>query len=77
MVNGDDFHLRLHRIARLHPGIETAKQGANFCITVMQQNERRTGARVFVRSGATGDDPLIFGEVNTNDVRFEFIQRNG
>lgn len=27
--------LRLHRITRLHPGIESAEQGVDICITVL------------------------------------------
>ena len=28
----------------------------------MQQDERRTGARVLVKSGAVGNDPFVFVE---------------
>jgi hypothetical protein len=36
--------------------------------SVLQKEERRTGARVFILSGAVGDDPLIFFELNILNI---------
>lgn len=47
----------LHRVTRIDPGGKSAEQGIRFFVTVLKQEERRTGARVFIRSGAVGDDP--------------------
>ena len=68
---------RLNRIARIDPRFQTAEQGFDSFVSVVQHEERRTGARVFVRSGAIGDDPLLFIEVDACDVDLEFIQRDG
>jgi hypothetical protein len=52
------------RVSRIHPGGQSAEESIRFCITVLEKEKRRTGARVFIRSGAVGDDPLIFVERN-------------
>ena len=44
---------------------------------IVQKEERRTGARVFILSGAVGDDPLVFIESHACWIDFEFIQWNG
>ena len=42
----------------------------------MQQEERRTGARVFVLSGAVGDDPGVLSEAYIGNIVFELTQGN-
>lgn len=66
--------LRFEGITGIHPGLESAEQGFHFFITVAQEQERRTGARMFVRSGAVGDDPLLFFERDAGKVVLENIQ---
>ena len=66
--------LRLDRQSRIDPGRETAKHGLDVCITVMQKKERRTGALMFVSSGAIGDDPLVFREVQSRRIAFDLAQ---
>ena len=65
------------RVTRIHPRGESAEQGLYFFVTVIQEQERRTGARVFVLSGAVGDDPLTLFERETFDVGLEIAERNG
>ena len=69
--------LRLCRKSRIDPGGEPAKQGIDTRIAVVQKEERRTGALMFVRSGTVGDDPLVFIERHSRDVSFDGAQRNG
>lgn len=63
------------RVSRIHPCGESAEKCFRFYITILKHEERRTGARVFIRSGAVGDDPLIF--VERNIVVLKIFQRNG
>ena len=69
--------LRLYRIPCIEPGGEPAEQGIYFFVAVIQEQERRTGTRVFVLSGAVGDNPLVFFERETFDVGLEIAERNG
>jgi hypothetical protein len=62
------------RVSRIHPGSESAEECIHFYISILKHEERRTGACVFARSGAVGDDPLIFVEGNV--VVFKIFQRN-
>jgi hypothetical protein len=64
------IRLRLHRIARIDPSLQTAKDSTNVGVTMMQQDERRPGARVFVGSGAIGDDPFVLVERQVGRVGF-------
>ena len=52
--------LWLSWIARIDPGLQAAEQGRNIGVTLLNKIERRTGAGVFIGSGAIGDDPLVF-----------------
>lgn len=69
--------LRLNRIPRIDPRFQPAEQRFDLCVSVVQHEERRTGARMFVRSGTVRDDPLVFAEIHAIDVNFKFIQWNG
>ena len=69
--------LRLNRVTRIHPGGESAEEGIYFFVAVVQEEERRTGARVFILSGTVGDDPLIFFEREFINVDLEISQWNG
>jgi hypothetical protein len=62
MVDGEDFHLWFRGVASVDPGFKSAEHGLHVGVSVIDQEERRTGARMFVRSGAVGDDPLVFFE---------------
>jgi hypothetical protein len=66
--------LRIDRISRLLPGQKTAEDGCDVGIPVVQKEERRTGARVFVLSGTVSDDPGILVKVYIRNVRFELAQ---
>ena len=68
---------RLHRLPRFDPGLEPAQDGSDFLITVLQKDKRRTGARVFLQSGAVGDDPLGLVQVYACWICFDLSQRNG
>ena len=69
--------LWLDWVACICPGGKSAEEGIYFFVAVIQEEERRTGARVFVLSGAVGDDPLVFFEREFIDIRFEISQLNG
>ncbi len=45
-------------ITSLHPGAKTAFDGSDALETIANEDLRRTGTRLFIRSGAVGDDPL-------------------
>lgn len=60
-------------ISRIHPGGESAEKSFHFYISVLKHEERRTGARMFIRSGAVGDNPLIFVERKSADVVLEVL----
>ena len=47
------------------------------CVAVVQEEERRTGARVFVLSGAVGDDPLILFERDASEAVLESFKGDG
>lgn len=70
VINGEDghFYLRLDWISCFEPGGKAAQDGSNLCITVIKENERRTGACVLILSGAVGDDPLVLLEVQACQV---------
>jgi len=63
--------LGLNRISCIDPGLQATKDGTDARIAVMQKDERRTGARVFVESGAVGDDPFIFIERQIGGIRLD------
>jgi len=44
--------------------------------SVLQKDERRTGAGVFVLSGAVGDDPLRLVEIQTVRIFIDRAKRN-
>ena len=44
--------------------------------TIVQKEERRTGARVFVLSGTVGDDPLVFIQGYDGRVDLDLIDWN-
>ena len=68
--------LRGERVTSIHPGGESAKQGLDSFIAIVHHEERRTGARVFVLSGAVGDDPLAFFEREVANISLDIIERN-
>ena len=70
-------HLRLYREACLLPRVEFAENGAYVGEAVMQKNERRTGAGVFIRSGAVGDDPLVLVQRHAFRGILDACQRDG
>src|SRR5262249_57487053 len=45
------------------PGANAAEQRARVFESLLLQQERRTGARVFSRSATVGDDGLIFRQI--------------
>ena len=45
-------------------------------VPVLQKEERRTGARMFILSGTVGNDPLIFFKRDVCNIRFENTQQN-
>ena len=67
-------NLWLDRISRIDPGLQTTKNGTDIGIAVMQKDERRTGARVFIKSGAVGNDPFVFIERQVGRVRLNCAQ---
>ena len=58
------YILRLYRLTGIDPGTKSAEERRGFLITVLQKEERRTGARVFIWSGTVGDDPLLLVQVH-------------
>ena len=68
--------LRLHRASRFRPSLVSAEDRRDVFVPVMQQEERRTGARVFFLSGAVGDDPLVLVDACKSRVHFNFIVRS-
>ncbi len=50
---------RFDGITSLHPGAKTAFDGSDALETIANEDLRRTGARLFIRSGAVVDDPLF------------------
>jgi len=66
-MNRED-HLLFEWIACVDPGFKAAKDGIDAGVTVVQEDERRTGACVFVWSGAVGDDPLFFIQFQISGV---------
>ena len=69
--------LRLYRESCIDPGGKPAQQCIDTRIAIVQKEERRTGARMFVRSGAVGDDPLVFLKRKTCDISFDLAQGHG
>ena len=69
--------LRLYGIPCLYPGLKTAQDWSYFFITVVQQDERRTGACMLILSGTVGNDPLFLVEFQTRWVGLNHAQRNG
>ena len=66
------FRLWLYRITCINPSLKAAQDGSDMLITIMQQDERRTGTCVFLVSGAIGDDPLILIEFQSLGVALDF-----
>ena len=56
------YALWLYWQSCIDPGGEPAQQCIDARVAIMQKEERRTGALVFVLSGTVGDDPLVFIE---------------
>ncbi len=54
-----DAVLWFGRIAGIYPGFKAAFYRVDFGKTCLQHQERRTGARIFSRSGTVGDIPLL------------------
>ena len=69
--------LRLYREACIDPGGKPAQQCLDTRIAIIQKEERRTGARMFILSGTVCDDPLVFLEREACDISFDLAQRNG
>ena len=63
--------LGFNRIASIDPGLQATQDGTDTRIAVVQKDERRTGACVFVKSGAVGDDPFIFIEGQIGRIRLD------
>jgi hypothetical protein len=71
--------LRLNRITGIFPGSEAAQDRGDVFETIVEQDPRRTGAGMLVKSGAVGDDPLVgiqFGQAGW-DIRQGKAQRAG
>ena len=68
--------LRLHRISCCDPICEATENGSHTGIAIMQKKIRRTGAGVLVQSGAVGDDPLFFREIQTRWIPLDLDQGN-
>jgi hypothetical protein len=58
----------------IQPGLPAAFQGEDFFISVVKEFNRRTGACMFSRSGAIGDN--LFVTRNLFHPRFDFIERD-
>jgi hypothetical protein len=71
------MNLRLHRLPGVDPGLEPAEDGSYFLIAILQKDKRRTGARMFLQSGAIGDDPLVLLQVQAGWICFNLSQRDG
>jgi hypothetical protein len=63
-----------NRITSADPGAEAAQDRVDTRKAVLEQDFRRTGARLFGGSGTVGNDPLI--RVQFIDARFELVQRD-
>jgi hypothetical protein len=68
VVDREDRHLWHHWVSGRLPGTQTAEDGFHMGKSVLQKEERRTGARVFILSGAVSDDPLIFFELDVLNI---------
>src|SRR5262245_42742042 len=64
-----------HRAAGGLPGVKAAEQRASVVESILLKQERCTGARVFGRSGAVGDDELIFRQ-NFEIAGLQLVQRD-
>ncbi len=53
-----DVRSRFDGVAGLDPGVEATEDGLHVREAMTFQDLRRTGAGLFIRSGAVGDDPL-------------------
>lgn len=60
-VQGDLFEMLLQRKASVLPGFQAALQGSHISITGIEQFLRRTGARLFRRSGAVKQNLVVPG----------------
>ena len=71
------YVLWLYRQSGIDPGGEPAQQCIDSRVAIMQKEERRTGALVFVLSGTVRDDPLVFIERHLSKLSLDRAQRNG
>ena len=67
---------RLDRESQIDPRIQSANDGADAGKAVVQEEERRTGARVFIRSGTVGDDPHGRVERDSGGIGFDAVEGN-
>lgn len=68
--------LGFNRIAGIDPGLQATQDGADTRIAAVQKDERRTGARVFIKSGTVGNDPFVLIERQIGRIRLDCAQRN-
>jgi len=71
--------LWLHRVAGIFPGDQAAQDRGDVLETIVEQDARRTGAGMFVKSGAVRDDPLVglqFVQAG-RDIRQGYAERAG
>ena len=66
--------LRFDRIASLNPGFEATQDGVGLVDTVLQHDQRHTGACIFSCSGAVGDIPC--GGVQPTYKRLSLVHRD-
>ena len=69
------FCLWFDRIPGFDPCGKTTQDGGDAGIAVLQKEERRTSARMLAKSGAVGDDPLVFVESHLGGIYFDLVQR--
>ncbi len=55
--------LRLNWIPLVDPGFKTAQEGGNIGEAIGQHDLRRTGAALFIRSSAVGDNPILLAQL--------------
>ena len=65
-------NLRLNKITRIFPCIESTQYRVDVFETMVEQDARRTGAGMFVKSGTVGNDPLC--GVKFVQAGFDFCQ---
>lgn len=65
---------RFDGIPCIDPSVKAAEDGSDIGISMSEHQERRTGAGMFILSGAVGDDPMVFGEAQFCGIRFELSE---